>query len=424
MKKIIIIVLSLFFLMGGVFADDLRIDYRTTDGMYELVFSENGNVLSYDEASKKYNFGRYFEFMINGENYFFLDGKQIAENEYNLGKKIEDKKSVCDKELTYCFDVATQEDLYGKIEEIYTSRVIGEYHLFYTDSVYKKINFSEIDSHYKSKYMTDLQKNAYKYEEYGLIQPIKSLPYHDENEMIISTLTTKITKNEEKIVDEFLGSFLLEFKEKSDYEKVLGVYSYINKTAEYEKDNGFIKFVDGKLSPYDVLITHKTVCIGSSTTFQFLMEKLGIDSYIIDHVSDYNEKSYSTSHTYNIVKLDDNWFIVDLNAPGNDSLFLMNNNGKYDVKDFKYLGIKISDKSYNEVHPDAPKTFDMDYYKYVKLADSLLDGSNDKKENNKSENDEKDEKKVIKNESHSKYVYILSILLGLCVVIVYFTKKA
>lgn len=397
-------------------AADLNISYQMNGDKYELIFKEDDKVINYDDANKNYHLGDYFVYSIEGMDHYFYKGSEISFEEYNSGKKIEEKKAVCNNEDIYCIDIANREELESKVDEIFTSGKVGEYHLLYSSD---KLDMADYLKTFRDKYMSPLNKNYYKYGEYGLRQPLKLEPYYDENELIINNMTIKTNAEEESKVDKFLEEFLKEFENKSDYEKVLGVYSYISKTAKYVTDDGYIKFIDGKLSPYDVLLTHETVCIGSSTTFQFLMEKLGVESYIIDHVEDRSDNVYSTSHSYNVVKLDDNWYIVDINAPSSKSSMLIGNDGSYDLEDFRYLGITVSSKSYNELHPDAIKEYDMDYDKYVALADSLVDKSS--KEDNKEEKE--DNNKESKKNSYLSYIYVLGILLVIAVIIIHFTRK-
>lgn len=423
MKKVLLIFLTTCLLfVGNVNAADLKIDYTGSKGSYELVLSADDKKISYDEAKKEFNLDDYIQYVIEQESYYFYLGKEVTKEEFDAGTKFESKKKNCDGKTNFCSEVSNQDELISAIDDAYSSRKIGEYHLLYSPSTYKRINFTEVEKYFKDKYMMDRSKNAYKYDEYGIITPIRFLPFHDENELIISTANIKITLDEEKMLNKFMDEFIKVFDGKSDYEKVLGAYSYIKKTSKYATEDTYTTALDGRHSPYDVLLTHKTVCIGSGTTFQYLMEKLGVESYIIDHVTVSTDKEFGSTHTYNVVKLDDKWFIVD--ATFDDGL-LISNNGKYDSKDFKYLGIKISNKSYAELHPDAKTTFDMDYDKYVKLADDIV---NNYKDNEKEEKE--DDKESIKSDSKKKevtikkeYIYIIGIVLGICVVIIYFVKK-
>lgn len=421
MKKILIIFTLLFIIpIISVKADNLMITYSNDGENYILVFEDEKGKLDYNEVKILYGIDDYFEFLIDGNTHYFYKGEEISASEYNSGKKLEEKRTVCNDSNIFCIDINSQDELINKIDEIFTSRKIGEYHLLYSDDTYSNINFTQVNKYFQDNYMTELKKNAYKYNEYGIMLPIKFLPYHDENEMIISTMTIKITPKEEAIVDEFLESFIHEFDGKSDYEKVLGIYLYIAKTSKYESDNGYTKFVDGRISPYDVLIEHKTVCIGSSTTFQFLMERLGVESFIIDHVSSYDETTYNTTHTYNLVKLDDKWFIVDINSPNNTSSLLIGANNKYDKNDLKYLGVSLSKESYLDLYPDLPTDFNIDYDKYVSLADSLISESKPIIEQ---------EEEVVEKEDDNKstfkveYIIIIGILLAICIIIFYFTRK-
>ena len=133
-------------------------------------------------------------------------------------------------------------------------------------------------------------------------------------------------------------------------------YSYISSNAIYQSEGVFENLIDAYVSAYDVLIEHKTVCIGSATAFSYLMDKLGIESYIVDQIGGYDEtnRTYYSLHTYNIVKLDNKWYIVDIRY-GNDMSGLLISNKNYKNDKYNY-DIVVSDEDYNR--PEFNYSFD------------------------------------------------------------------
>ncbi|MDE5630456.1 MAG: transglutaminase-like domain-containing protein, partial [Bacilli bacterium] len=246
------------------------------------------------------------------------------------------------------------------------------------------------------------------------MKPLKFMFEYDKNVITIDRMNIKTNKEEISKVDAFLDVFLKEFDGKSDYEKIMGVYTYLNNTAIYQNDDGYINFLDGQLSAYDVLIKHKAVCIGLATTFQLLMERLGIESYIVDHVSSKSDTEYITTHTYNVVKLNNEWYIVDIPLDGSLNGLLKGMSDSYSLEDFKYYDIKIADSSYLDTHKEESKDFSFDYASLLDLIEKI--------ESNKKEDS------TIANSNGKKsyvmeYVLIAIILIVIFGVIFIFTRK-
>ena len=89
------------------------------------------------------------------------------------------------------------------------------------------------------------------------------------------------------------------YKLKSDYDKEKYVHNKIIELAEYDENSNMNQ------TAYSALITKKTVCAGYTRAFQYLMTKLEIPTYYV--VGYANE-----DHAWNIVKLEDGYYNVDL----------------------------------------------------------------------------------------------------------------
>lgn len=100
----------------------------------------------------------------------------------------------------------------------------------------------------------------------------------------------------------------------TDYEKEFAVYNYIFNGTRY--DDSALAPIDssGEFShtPYGFFHDHNTICVGNATTFKLFMDILGIDCQII-HSTENGE------HAWDIVKLDDEWYHVDVTFDGGDT---------------------------------------------------------------------------------------------------------
>lgn len=91
----------------------------------------------------------------------------------------------------------------------------------------------------------------------------------------------------------------------SDYEKEKYVHDYILENVKYDKNS------DMNQSAYSALINKKSICAGLSRAFQLIMIRLNIPTYYCVGISNVN-------HAWNIVKLDDGYYNVDLTWNNSD----------------------------------------------------------------------------------------------------------
>jgi hypothetical protein len=109
----------------------------------------------------------------------------------------------------------------------------------------------------------------------------------------------------------------------SDFEKEKAVYDWL--TAKLEANTGILTVVPTRNgendNPHDVLKYRSAVCVGYATTFRLFMQMLGIECKVI-HSSD-------LTHSWNLVKLDDEWYHTDCymdNESSNYQNFNMDDN--------------------------------------------------------------------------------------------------
>lgn len=97
----------------------------------------------------------------------------------------------------------------------------------------------------------------------------------------------------------------------SDYEKELAVHDWITENSRF--DYGVFGrspsdgYADGSDTPYGVLINRSAMCHGYSSTFQLFMDMLNIECITVFGTPN----SSGTQHSWNMVRLEDEWYCVD-----------------------------------------------------------------------------------------------------------------
>ncbi len=98
----------------------------------------------------------------------------------------------------------------------------------------------------------------------------------------------------------------------SDYEKELAVYDWILEWTLYDEDyanqSPSATPDPDNHNPYGLLTHHTAICYGYTTTFQLFMDMLEIECISVNGTSHRGEQE----HAWNLVKLDDDWYCVDL----------------------------------------------------------------------------------------------------------------
>ena len=117
----------------------------------------------------------------------------------------------------------------------------------------------------------------------------------------------------------------------SDYEKELAVYKWM--CANIGFDDGSLAVIPDAGSevdnPHGVLKYHKAVCVGYATTFRLFMQMMDIECMVV-------HDSY-LSHSWDLVKLDGQWYHTDIysDAPdGNFSNFNLNDDAMMNMQDW------------------------------------------------------------------------------------------
>lgn len=97
----------------------------------------------------------------------------------------------------------------------------------------------------------------------------------------------------------------------TDYEKEKAVYDYMFSYTHFD-DSSLAAINDQshyQHTPYGFFHDKSTICVGNATTFKLFMDALGIDCKII-------HSTESGEHAWNVVKINDKWYHVDLTFDG------------------------------------------------------------------------------------------------------------
>ena len=93
----------------------------------------------------------------------------------------------------------------------------------------------------------------------------------------------------------------------SDYEKIKIVHDYLIDNIEYDTT----VLEKNIYNIYGALVSKKCVCEGYAKAFQYLMNELGIENAIVIGTAT-NSNGETENHAWNYVKLNDNWYAVDV----------------------------------------------------------------------------------------------------------------
>ncbi len=401
MKKICLILVFLLIISipNLALASDVQIKVIGNDNEKKLEYIVGGEKINFDEAKSKYGVNDYYRVLTSEGEFYFYKGNQINENEYVLGLdnlEADKRTSLYEKNG---IRVHNTEDIINNINNLYLKRMSGEFHLIYSHNEYLMIDFNQINNFVSDNYLIDKNQNIFKYREHGIFNYPRFLYNYDEYEMIVN-VSPIISLKEEERISEFMNAFKKDLNEKSDYEKILYAYTYLSKTITKKSDCA------ANVSAYNALIDRNAGCIGKSNAFGYMMDYLGIEAYIANNSVFKDDKVVST-HTFNIVKLNNQYYIVDLTIEGFDGLLKTNNENIIFSN-----GIKISEMPYVKEKLNTTINYD----KYDSLVDEI-------RREAKKEESEESKDYDLKDVNFLSYLILVLILLVLTFIIILFTRK-
>ena len=91
------------------------------------------------------------------------------------------------------------------------------------------------------------------------------------------------------------------------YKDVKMVHDYLVSNLDYDSGAGESHTYD----IYGALVNHKCVCEGYAKAFKYLLNGLNIESTLVIGKGT-NSRGESENHAWNYVKIDENWYAVDV----------------------------------------------------------------------------------------------------------------
>lgn len=114
-------------------------------------------------------------------------------------------------------------------------------------------------------------------------------------------MTEQEAKSYQKQIDNVVDKILSNVTpEMSDYDKSKYIYKTLIANVDYDKN------AKNNQNIISVFLNHKTVCKGYAAAAEYLFHKLGMECVMI------SGKTGKTSHGWNAVKLDGNWYYFDI----------------------------------------------------------------------------------------------------------------
>lgn len=217
----------------------------------------------------------------------------------------------------YGIKVNSNDEMNNTLESIIKEKETGTYHILFEDNV---LDIDKVKEDFSNKYINN--KDYFVFDEYGILYPIDKLPEVYDNEVVIIKEYRSLSNDELDHISLFTSYIVDNVNDDNEYNKIKLVYDYLKENIIISEDNTNI---------YDVIFNSKGNYDSLSITVQYILERLGIKSYIIK-----NDK-----YTYNIVELNNKWYTLDFYDE--DGLLKGSKTSKvYSKKDCSGLNITVS----------------------------------------------------------------------------------
>lgn len=305
---------------------------ETANGGVELVYydMDTGYQISPQTAVKYYDdVTAYDSYSYDGVIYYFYYGKTISQQQFNEGiakERADNKAKLYGKNA---YRVHNTDEVKAAFDDIYNKLRYGEFIIVFSEYDYNKINWNTVKSYYNSKYALALYNiSYYDYAHYGEftadrwgwtwnLDRIKQ-----EGSFTVNTTSQiRLTADQRQVLVKMGDKAVAKITEgisgtgtNADYLKIKRTKQFIN-TIGAAYDTGYYSdLLDGSTSAYSVLLEDSSVCIGHAVTFAYLMQRMGINAYIVDVITNVNNSTQTieTSHSYNFVELGGKYYAVDL----------------------------------------------------------------------------------------------------------------
>ena len=215
---------------------------------------------------------------------------------------------------------ASNEDMIQDIDNIFTNRISNSYELEYSNDV----NIYDINKYFKSNYMLSSKYiNVYTYEDFINYDKFRNYPRVENNKYIFDVKFNLNNDDEYNKVLEFGNKLNDKYNYLTDDEKVYLVVNYIkNNITKSDSTSLYDAIYNSNINESYVLV-------------QFMLSNLNIESYITERLN--------TGKKYNLVKLNNKWYILDIE---NDFILVGYTMGDYEP-DYYSNNIIVSKYNYN-----------------------------------------------------------------------------
>ena len=108
-------------------------------------------------------------------------------------------------------------------------------------------------------------------------------------------------------IEQVKNQIISSLEGKNDYDRIKTIHNYLIDTIEYEGDLTQNNIYD----IYGALVKKRCVCEGYAKAFQYLMNEIGIENTMVIGIGT-NSKNEAENHAWNYVKLNEQWYAVDV----------------------------------------------------------------------------------------------------------------
>ena len=134
------------------------------------------------------------------------------------------------------------------------------------------------------------------------IEPKNGINYLNDNFNSQKDVETAISK-----IENIKNTLIQKIANETDYNKALKVHDALVNCLEYDStDNNH-----NTHNIYGALIEKKVVCEGYAKAFKYILDSLNIQCILVNGEAT-NSKGITESHMWNYIKLNDNWYGIDV----------------------------------------------------------------------------------------------------------------
>ena len=136
---------------------------------------------------------------------------------------------------------------------------------------------------------------------------VKLEPKDGVNYLIDSYTSEMDVENAIIEVEKIRDNAINQLKDDNDYSKILKVHNMLVNSIEYDSTSN----KKNTHNIYGALIERKVVCEGYAKAFKYILDSLDIECILVCGNAK-NSSGKTESHMWNYVKLDDNWYGIDV----------------------------------------------------------------------------------------------------------------